>query len=145
MSVPPPAGAAGLPNATSINFGDEIELVGYEFDRRTLRPGETLDLTLWWKALRAPARDYKVFTHLLLPPDAVWAQDDQEPQAGGAPTSGWQPGDRIEDKYQLTLPAEAPPGSYSVEIGIYDPQTFERLRVGFSDKGIPLGWVRVER
>ena len=49
----------------------------------------------------------------------------------------------LEDNYQLNLPAEAPAGTYLVEIGLYDPETFDRLQVNFSDKGIVLGRVKV--
>ncbi len=137
-------GTSGLPNALFINFDDQIALVGFDFDRRVMRPGETLGLTLWWEALTVPKKDYVAFVHLVLPPDAVWAQQDQMPQRGQAPTSTWQPGQRVEDHYQLTLPDQAPPGVYFVEIGLYDPATFKRLPVNFSDKGIVLGQVKVE-
>ncbi len=137
-------GTSGLPNALWVNFDDQIALVGFDFDRRVVRPGETLGITLWWEALTVPKKDYVVFVHLVLPPDAVWAQQDQMPQGGQAPTSTWQPGQRVEDSYQLTLPDQAPPGVYFVEIGLYDPATFKRLPVNFSDKGIVLGQIKVE-
>lgn len=143
VSVPPPSGANNLPNATTINFDDKFALVGYALGRRTMSPGETLELTLWWEVLRPPGDDYKVFTHLLLPPDAVWSQDDHALLEGATATATWRVGDRIKGRYLLTLPPEAPTGNYSVEIGLYDPDTSKRLRVGFSDKGVPLGWVRV--
>ena len=87
--------------------------------------------------------DYTVFTHLLQPPDEIWAQEDDQPQDGQSPTSTWQPGQIIEDHYQLTLRPEAPPGVYQVEIGLYLSATGDRLMVGFSDQGIVLGKVRV--
>jgi hypothetical protein len=139
-----PSAQGDLPHSVSINFGDEIELVGFDFDRRVMRPGDSLTLTLWWKALARPSQDYAVFTHLVLPPDAVWAQKDAQPQNGTAPTSSWEPGQRMEDAYVLTLPDNAPPGVYFVEIGVYDRETFDRLPVNFSDKGVVLGQVRVE-
>ena len=132
-----------LPHATFVNFQDEIALVGFDFDRRVMQPGETLALTLWWEALSAPAQDYKVFTHLVLPPESVWAQEDDRPQDGNRRTNTWQSGERIEDHYTLTLPPDAPLGVYFVEIGLYDSKTGKRLQVEFSDKGIVLGQVRV--
>ncbi len=88
-------------------------------------------------------QDYVVFTHLLLPPEAVWAQRDQMPQGGAARTSTLEVGQRIEDVYTLTLPPEAPVGTYAIEIGVYDKDTHDRLPVDFSDKGVVLGLVRV--
>ncbi|MBW7886298.1 MAG: hypothetical protein H3C34_27465, partial [Caldilineaceae bacterium] len=51
---------------------------------------------------------------------------------------------QVTDRYELTLPPDAPAGVYFVEIGWYDKDTLDRLPVAFSDKGIVLGQVRVE-
>jgi hypothetical protein len=103
--------ADALPGATHINFDDKLALVGFQLDRRVVTPGETVAVTLWWEGLAPMAQDYVVFVHLLLPPDTVWAQQDQMPQAGAARTSTWQVGDRIADTHSLTLPPESPPAS----------------------------------
>ena len=142
VTVPPVVGDSGLPNPTRINFGDKIALVGYDFDKRVLRPGDVLKLSLWWEGLAPMDRDYVVFTHLVEPPDTVRAQKDAMPQRGAAPTSTWQVGQRVADSYRLKLPPDAPPGTYFVEIGLYDKDSYERLPVNFSDKGVVLGRVR---
>jgi len=144
VSVLPGSTASGLPNATQINFGDKVALVGYALDRRTLQPGDTLHLTLWWEGLAPMDRDYVVFTHLVLPPDAVWAQQDAMPQGGAARTSTWSVGQRVEDHFALSLPPEAPPGDYTVAIGLYDKDSYARLPVGHSDADVVLGRVKVE-
>lgn len=136
--------ADALPGATHINFDDKLALVGFQLDRRAVAPGETLAVTLWWEGLAPMRQDYVVFVHLLLPPDTVWAQQDQMPQAGAARTSTWQVGDRIEDTHILTLPPETPAGVYRIEIGVYDKDTFARLPVDFSDQGVVLAQVKVE-
>ncbi len=136
--------ADALPGAAHINFDDKLALVGFQLDRRVLAPGETLAVTLWWEGLAPMAQDYVVFVHLLLPPDTVWAQQDQMPQAGAARTSTWQVGDRIEDTHILTLPPETPVGVYRIEVGVYDKDTFARLPVNFSDQGVVLTQVKVE-
>jgi hypothetical protein len=133
----------GDSEALRINFGDQIALVDYKFDRWVVSPGETLTVTLDWQALTVPQDDYVVFVHLLLPPDAVWAQRDAMPQTGAAPTSTWAAGQRVTDMVELVVPAEAPAGLYTVEIGLYDPDTGERLSVNFEDAGVRLGQVRV--
>ena len=144
VTVTPHTSVDGIPNPVHINFSDQIALIGFDMNRRVMKPGETLDLTLWWEALAVPRADYTTFTHLILPPDAVWAGVDKVLRDGALPTSQWQPGQRTEDKYRLTLPAEAPPGLYFVEIGIYDPITMDRLTVNGSDAGISLGHVSVQ-
>lgn len=140
VAVTPGDADAALPR---INFGDQIALIGYTFDRWQVRAGNELTVTLHWEALATPAHDYVVFVHLLLPPDAVWAQRDTMPQGGAAPTSGWVRGQTLTDQVVLSVPANAPAGLYGVEIGLYHPETGERLKVGLSDAGVRLGQVRV--
>ena len=140
----PRVSAEGIPNPVHYNFDDQIALVGFQLDRRGIHPGDTLSLDLWWEALSVPATDYVMFSHLVFPPDAVWAGRDAQPQGGASSTSHWQQGDIIQDHHQLTVPAEAPAGIYFVEIGIYDAETFDRLPVNFSTEGITLGQIKVE-
>ncbi len=145
VSVLPPTVMGGLPNETRIDFDGKMRLVGYKLGQRVLSPGDSLDLTLWWEALVSMDRDYVVFAHLVRPPDEVWAQQDQMPQGGAARTSTLRAGERVEDRYHLKLPPNAPPGAYFLEIGVYDKATQLRLPVNSSDKGVILGRVRVEQ
>ena len=143
VTLLPAADDRGYPNPVDIKFGDQMALIGFELDKRVVAPGESLTVTLWWEALDDPVLDYTVFVHYILPPDATWAQKDEEPQDGASPTSGWAKGDVIDDRYTIALPVDAPPGVYFVEIGVYDKLTNDRLQVNFSDKGIVLGQFRV--
>lgn len=68
--------------------------------------------------------DAKVFVHLYAPNmlDAPpIAQEDKRPGFGSLPPANWLPG-IIEDRYLLIVPADTPPGSYPVAIGMYDPE-----------------------
>ena len=132
------------PLPLELHFDDGIVLEGYRLEPRRLHPGDCLSLTLWWRAEAVPSRDYTVFVHLMIPPDSIWAQVDAMPHGGAFPTSQWQPGERIEDHYCLTLPDDAPPGLYEVEIGLYDLATLQRLTIGYRQDHVVLGAVRVE-
>jgi hypothetical protein len=112
--------AGEVPNAVQTNFANQIELVGYEMDRRALRPGETLRLTLYWRAL-APLRvNYSAFAHVRGEGETQWAGADAWPRQGAAPTSAWRVGELLRDPYDLTLRPDTPPGTYHVEVGLYD-------------------------
>jgi 4-amino-4-deoxy-L-arabinose transferase-like glycosyltransferase len=139
-----PEDESGLPHAMNVNFGDQIALRGFEFGARSLNPGDSLPVTLWWEALTELDINYTVFVHLVLPPESTWAQRDDTPLDGSAPTTTWIVGEQMEDHYELQLPDEAPPGVYFVEVGIFERATNDRLKVNFSEKGVVLGQVRVE-
>jgi hypothetical protein len=106
----------------------DVALTGYDLDQRAFRPGETVYLQLWWRSL-APARaDWTVFTHLLGPAHKgsdgqetlVWSGRDSRPGDGSATMPTWRPGDLVLDEYQIRVPEDAPAGTYTVEVGLYD-------------------------
>jgi hypothetical protein len=128
-----------------------IELIGYDLDKPAYRSGEIVYLQLWWHATAPAPADWTVFTHLLGPARAdgsvVWAGQDARPGQGSAPTTTWAPGDLILDEYQLQLPADAPPGEYQIEIGLYDPAAGGVRAITSDPPGMDhliLGTVRVE-
>ena len=45
-------------------------------------------------------------------------------------TSTWRSGEVIEDVYALSIAAGTPGGSYTIEVGMYDPATLARLAAG---------------
>jgi hypothetical protein len=103
------------------NLDNGIVLDGFRVASWTLHPGETLDLTLLWRAARGPTTDrWKVFTHLLDRNSMVVAQRDAEPGDNLRPTTSWERGEQIQDNYGIAIPANLPAGSYTLEIGMYD-------------------------
>lgn len=104
-----------------------IQLARYELDRKSYQPGDTLHLTLWWKALGKLQEDFTIFAHLLSHNGDMVAQKDSPPQRGDYPTTEWTPGEVIEDQREMFIPAEAPPGKYKLEIGMYWAQDMRCL------------------
>ncbi|MGA9349059.1 MAG: glycosyltransferase family 39 protein [Anaerolineae bacterium] len=124
-----PRNEAEVPNPVHFNFGNRIALIGYDMDRRTASPGETIHLTLYWQALAKIKENYTVFTHVLGEENRIWAQEDSWPKNGEAPTSTWELGQTIADEYELVIYPDTPPDVYDVEIGLYLAETGERLRI----------------
>jgi 4-amino-4-deoxy-L-arabinose transferase-like glycosyltransferase len=114
---PPPN--AEVPNPLNINFGDQMQLVGFALSERSVSPGETITLELYWQGLEPLSTDYTVFAHVLGADNHIWAGHDSWPDSGEAPTSVWEPGLVIIDRHELTLDPATPPGVYEVEIGAY--------------------------
>jgi hypothetical protein len=107
-------------------FDDQIELLGYDLTADTVDAGQPLELTLYWQARSEPLTSYKVFVHLTDGNQTV-AQTDGIPASWALPTTCWIVGEKIADPHQLVLPATLAPGTYTLYIGLYDPQTGERL------------------
>jgi hypothetical protein len=106
------------------SFGDQIELLGYD-----LRRDATLDVILYWRALREMDISYTTFVHVLDGADQVVSQVDHVPGGGVFPTTGWLPNEVISDPFVVPLPESMPPAGLQIEVGIYDPVTGERLSI----------------
>lgn len=120
-----------------------IALVGYDLAETEAQPGATLHLTLHWAALAPVAQSYTVFTQLLGPDFQLYGQLDHPPLDNLWPTSHWQPSDRLADRYDLSINPAAPPGDYQLLIGMYDPQTGQRLTITQNGQPIPDNAIRL--
>ena len=77
---------------------------------------------------------YTTFVHLVGPEnratgEPLWAQYDSEPCHGFYATSSWAAGEIIADNVDLTVPDDAPAGSYTLAMGFYEPWSGQRLPV----------------
>jgi 4-amino-4-deoxy-L-arabinose transferase-like glycosyltransferase len=117
----------GYPLAT--NWNHQVELLGYDLEKTSLRPGDTLHLTLYWRALAEMDKSYTVFTHLLDSDSRILGQKDSVPGDGTLPTTSWVAGEIITDRYEIAVHSDAQPGRYVLEIGFYDADTGQRLPI----------------
>jgi len=115
------------------NYGGLATLIGLDADTATLSPGDTLTARLYWRAEHEFNQDYTAFVQLIGPDGLLHGQVDQTPGAGEFPTTGWLPGEYISDSYAVPLATDAPLGDYQLAIGLYNPETGERLPVSSPD------------
>ncbi len=108
----------GAPLATAAVTGGPILLSHYEMD--PAKVGDALHLVLYWQAEKAVATSYTVFTQLFDAAGKMVAQQDNPPNVGRSPTNTWAPNELVRDPYQLTIPADAQPGTYQLLVGLYD-------------------------
>ena len=134
--------APAVPNAVDYRLGEQAALVGYEVNGgkvpAVLKPGDSLRLVLYWRALAKLDRDYTVFVHLEDQAQRIWGQKDSEPRAGNYPTSLWDAGEIVRDERDLIVAPDAPPGAYELAVGLYLVDSGERLLVTTAE-GRPLG------
>jgi 4-amino-4-deoxy-L-arabinose transferase-like glycosyltransferase len=120
-----------VPNSISVNFGDRMELVGYDLSELAARPGETITLTLHWQGLRAMETNYTISAQLVDAAQRKAAQYDAPPSVppnggdeggGDAPTAAWKPGQKIADARALIIFPDTPAGFYDAWVAVYTSQ-----------------------
>jgi uncharacterized membrane protein len=121
-------------------FGSAIRLTGFSLNQSTFHPGDTLSLLLHWTAGQPVPSDYTVFVHLLAPDGQRVAQHDAFPTwLTPQPTSQWPLQQPILDNHRLTIPANLPPGFYTLQLGLYHAQTLARLPLSSGGDSYTIG------
>jgi hypothetical protein len=115
--------------------GGAMELEGYELWTTEFKPGDTIHLTLHWKARETPPGFYVSFVHVYDGALGLAAQYDGPPRNNQYPTTCWRPGEVVSDNIDLPIAAEAAPGTYSVIVGMYDPATPNHQRLSTEGLG----------
>ena len=98
---------------------------------------ETGEVTLIWQAENETPTSYRVFVHLLDTDDSILSQSDGEPVSWSRPTTGWLPGEILQDTHQLTL--DQAKETLRLCIGLYDPETGQRLATETGDS-VTIEW-----
>jgi hypothetical protein len=118
-----------VPNPISINFDDKMALVGYDLDRRVVRPGEEIALSLYWRGLQKMELNYTISAQIVSDDLVKAAEDSNWPLKGDAPTMLWEPGHLLEDPKTLSVRDDAPPGIYAVHITVFKKQNGEFIHL----------------
>jgi hypothetical protein len=134
---PVPTEPSVLVNA---NFADLIELGGYSLDLTRVAPDRSVQLGLYWRPQTAQfAKVYKVFVQLRNEQEQTIAQADhyifEGMLTGSALEQLRDQQEWLRDTADLTFPQGLPSGSYRLLVGLYDPDTFERVPVVADQSG----------
>lgn len=92
-------------------WGHRVALVGYRLERSVLTPGETLEITLYWRALR-DCPQCAATVQVLRGMDKVGQSD--------LPLPPIAPGEMWEDRRQIPLWEGAAMGVYELKVAVYD-------------------------
>jgi hypothetical protein len=121
----------------AVNFNNQLVLRNAVIETPVVERGGSVNVTLEWQGLQTIAEDYTVFVHLVGPDGLLHGQVDFYPVKGTLATSHWTPGQVIHDPYTVVVPADAPPGEYTVHVGMYLLATLQRLPILNAD-GAPI-------
>jgi len=134
-----------LPNPTSLNFGDQIEMIGYTIPK-PVSSGDVLRFTIFWKSIPPVSDDYSVTVQLADRFGNRFGQSDsQHPDL--VPTSKWRPEQYAHDEHNLQTFLGTPPGEYRLLVSVYN----KTKRLNIMRDGTPaeveyeLGKVIIER
>jgi hypothetical protein len=118
-----------------VNAGNAVELLAYDLSTAKVTPGGTVSLATLWHVLDpealgpVPADAYghsaTIFVHALDGTNAVVGQEDRL----DAPAWNWRSGDVFAQVHRFRVDADAAPGLYQLEVGIYTDQDWARLPI----------------
>jgi hypothetical protein len=111
------------------DLGDPIliELHGYDLSATHGSAGEHLTLTLFWRAQARIETSYTAFVHLAGADEQMAGQGDDVPDRGLRLTTSWREGEVIADEHVIPIRPDAAAGTYRLWVGLYDPETDQRL------------------
>jgi 4-amino-4-deoxy-L-arabinose transferase-like glycosyltransferase len=108
-------------------WGDAIQLGGVSMPDRLLQPGADFLLTFYLQSLRPLEANYNRQVRVVGVDDQEVLRADGWPFGSG--TSQWSVGDVWPDGQVFTLPEDALPGYYRIDVRFYDPNTTDDLGV----------------
>ncbi|MBK9050220.1 MAG: glycosyltransferase family 39 protein [Chloroflexi bacterium] len=120
LPIPNPA----LPHDTV--FGDEFRFLGLSPQPSALSTQPSA-LISYWQVIHPPTSARRMFVHVLDEGGEIVAQDD------GLAAAALQPGDLILLAHSLPLPA-----TYTLRLGVYNPETGQQLTTGAGDSFVIL-------
>jgi hypothetical protein len=128
----PPGTALPAQNPVRYTLGDSIQFLGYDLNSRTFRPGERLELSLYWYMQAPIPYGYASFVHVSMGGPPLAQADKQNP--AGRPTKEWTAAGYYRDDYAIDLPTTLPPGEYQLLVGLYTCDTLPAGQCGNGDR-----------
>lgn len=128
--------AAALVQPKAVRFQEGLALLSAEAPQH-IQAGESALLHSYWTLYaQAPQRDYSSFVHLRNAAGRIiWEGGAFQP--AGRATSQWIERLYLEERTSIDIPATVPPGTYQLELGLYDPETLTPLSV-LNEAGNPV-------
>jgi hypothetical protein len=116
----------------SARFGREVAFLGYDASAgcQAEAAGEC-ELVTHWRVLQPPDGPRRIFLHVLDGSGALVGNGD----GLGAPAEYWQTGDLLLQRHVLPL---TPQSSHQLRLGLYHPQSGERLLTADGADSVPL-------
>jgi hypothetical protein len=119
---------SGPDHLLMVEFDGLVRLVGYDAPDEAVA-GAPIEFGLYWQRLGEMEGKHSAFCHLADEERKVWGNSDGEPRIDMDPGGAWGAGQMILDRRAIEVPANAPEGTYWIEVGIYEQETTTRLKM----------------
>jgi hypothetical protein len=97
-------------------------ITGSSLETTVVFPGEKREILIYWQALESNVPGLQSYLHSAFVEDVVWR--DSLPGNGHRPSDDWRARETWAERYQLTIPSHAVPGTiYYLVAGLYHPIT----------------------
>lgn len=117
-ATPPDPSKLAIQRPIGKAFGEDLRLLGADVGPESVRPGSSVDLTLYWQALGPTRGDDVVSVSIVDAAGAVAKVAEARPVGGRHPTPDWREGEVVADRYRLIVPPTAAPGQASLRLAV---------------------------
>ncbi|MBN1313058.1 MAG: glycosyltransferase family 39 protein [Anaerolineae bacterium] len=105
-------------------YQDTAELIGISPALLSAYPGETTQITLYWRTLKSTDSNLQVYIRSI---DEQVVHRQSIPGTGNFPSIDWQDGEMWAETYTIFIPGDAESGSYPLLVNLIDPVTGREL------------------
>lgn len=104
-------------------FGEAVQLVGYDLEAETVTPGRPFRVTWYWHCKRPLGGRWRVFTHLVDASGELVQNEDGNGETRRRYRAGqWRAGEHIRDTQQITIRRPHRMGYLQFYLGLWDGQ-----------------------
>lgn len=115
--------------ALPVRFAQPIVLEHIELASQRIKRGESIIVLFFWRLTDRIDKNYTLFFHLLDAHGQRVDGVDRLLRDGEPLLSNWRVGEMMADGIALPIDDDLSPGEYTIEIGLYDADTMQRLAI----------------
>lgn len=113
---PPAVAQLGISWPVTAEFAGQLRLLGATPERPALVANDFLRVAVFWEALTAPTQNYQMTLQLVNAAGAPVLETTGQPSYNRYPATRWAAAERVRDDRALWLPANLPPGDYTLQL-----------------------------
>jgi 4-amino-4-deoxy-L-arabinose transferase-like glycosyltransferase len=125
-----------LAHRLNASLGGQVTLLGFDSDITTIAAGQPIDVVLWWRVQSKLGVNLRRYAALFDANGRRWAEIDEEPVGPLYRATQWIAGELLRDPVRLVVTVGMPPSTYSLEVGLHDPNTGRFLEVNDQQHGM---------